>query len=266
MDDKRKLQSIILIIANEIDRICKENDIKYFMDSGTQLGAIRHGGFIPWDDDFDIGMRRSEFERFIDICRKTLNSEQFYLETAEDVGYGFSFAKIHLNKTEIIEDFSKNAKVHRGIFVDIFPYDNIPDFFINRKIFLFKNHILKNMIWIKENYGDEIHRKQFQYKVLKLLGMAVPLAVLKQRREQLIQKYNRIETRCCFTSDYPHNIFQCIWLDDIVRYPFEDTSFLGVRKYDELLQVLYGNYMEIPPIEKRIVHSNYKVDYGPYGS
>ena len=264
MDDKQKLQSVILIIAKEIDRICKENNIKYFMDGGTQLGAIRHGGFIPWDDDFDIGMKRSEFERFLRACQNSLNSEQFYLETDEDDGYGFSFAKIHLNKTMIVEDFSKNAKVHRGIFVDIFPYDNIPNSSINRNIFLFENHVLKNMIWIKENYGDETHRKQVQYKVLKLLGRAVPLTILKRGREHLIQKYNKIETMYCFTSDYPQNIFQSRWLDDIVRYPFEDASFLGVRNYDEFLRILFGNYMELPPVEKRIVHSNHKVDYGPY--
>ena len=264
MDEKQKLQNVILIIAREIDRICRDNNIKYFMDGGTQLGAVRHGGFIPWDDDFDIGMRRSEFKRFLTACRKYLDSEKFYLETVEDAGYGFSFAKIHLNNTEIIENFSKNAKVHRGIFVDIFPYDNIPDSFVKRKFFLLENHVLKNMIWIKENYGDETHRKQFRYKLLKLLGKAVPLPILKQGREHLIQKYNKIETKYCFTSDYPQNVFQSIWLDDVVRYPFEDASFLGVRQYDDFLTTLYGNYMELPPIEKRIVHSNHKVDYGSY--
>lgn len=135
MDEKHRLQGVILIIAREIDRICRDNNIKYFMDGGTQLGAVRHNGFIPWDDDFDIGMRRSEFERFVDVCRISLDSKQFYLETVEDEGYGFSFAKIHLNNTEIVEDFSKNAKAHHGIFVDIFPYDNIPDASLNRKFF-----------------------------------------------------------------------------------------------------------------------------------
>lgn len=80
----------------------------------------------------------------------------------------------------------------------------------------------------------------------------------------MIQKYNKIETKYCFTSDYPQNVFQSIWLDDVVLYPFEDASFLGVRQYDDFLTILYGNYMELPPIEKRIVHSNHKVGYGFY--
>ena len=83
--EKRKLQDTILIIAKEIDKICKENNIDYFMDGGTQLGAIRHKGFIPWDDDFDIGMRRAEFDRFIDVCQQSLNKNRFCLETEKDI-------------------------------------------------------------------------------------------------------------------------------------------------------------------------------------
>ena len=90
--EKRKLQHTILIIAKEIDKICKENNIDYFMDGGTQLGAIRHKGFIPWDDDFDIGMSRAEFDRFIDVCQQSLNKNRFRLETEKDIGYGFAFA------------------------------------------------------------------------------------------------------------------------------------------------------------------------------
>lgn len=147
--EKRKLQDTILIIAKEIDKICKENNIDYFMDGGTQLGAIRHRGFIPWDDDFDIGMKRIEYDRFINVCQQSLNKKKFHLETEEDIGYGFAFAKIHLKGTEIIENFSKNANVDHGIFVDIFPYDNIPDSDLKRTLFLAENHILKNLIWVK---------------------------------------------------------------------------------------------------------------------
>lgn len=264
MDEKHKLQGAILIIAREIDRICRDNNIKYFMDGGTQLGAVRHNGFIPWDDDFDIGMRRSEFERFVEVCRISLDSRQFYLETVEDEGYGFSFAKVHLNNTEIVEDFSKNVKVHHGIFVDVFPYDNLPDASLNRRIFLAENHILKNMIWVKAGYGDDAQKKRMTFKIFNVMSKMIPLSNLKKKRETLIRKYNDRETQYCFTSDYPQNWLQCGWLDDLVQYQFETDMFWGMRNYDEFLHMLYGNYMNLPPIEKRVAHSNYRIIFGPY--
>lgn len=264
MYDKKKLQSVILIIANEIDRICKENNIKYFMDGGTQLGAIRHGGFIPWDDDFDIGMKRNEFQLFLSACESSLDSKQFYLETVEDARYGFSFAKIHLNNTRIIEDFSKDVDVHHGIFVDIFPYDNIPDSNIKRKLFLLKNHILKNLIWVKAGYGDDTQKRLVTYKIFNLISKMFTLSKLKKSREILIRKYNNRETQYCFTSDYPHNLLLCAWLNDLIQYKFETTSFWGVKKYDEFLHTLYGNYMKLPPVGDRVGHSNYRIMFGPY--
>lgn len=264
MKDKEKLQKIILIIAKEVDRICKNNNIEYFLDGGTQLGAVRHKGFIPWDDDFDIGMKRKEFEKFIYACKKELNKSEFYLETSEDTGYAFSFAKIHLNGTCIIEDFSKSADVHHGIFVDIFPYDKLPQNRLNRKLFLFINNLLKNLIWIKLNYGDDFHRKKISYKIFKFLGKALPISLLKRKRNYLIQKYNYTNSDYYFNSDYSKKFISKYWIDDIVDYNFEKYNFKGVKDYDSFLRNLYGNYMNMPPEEERVCHSNYNVDFGKY--
>ena len=262
--EKRKLQDTILIIANEIHRICEDNNIKYFMDGGTQLGAVRHGGFIPWDDYFDIGMERKEYERFIEVCRKDLDKTKYYLETEEDEGYGFAFAKVHLNDTEIIENFSKKAKVHHGIFVDIFPYDNIPDSYISRRIFLVKNHMLKNLIWVKAGYGSEMQRKKMSYVFFDLIGKIFRLDNLKKIRKKLICKYDGKTTVSCFTSDYPRNFLKTSWLSKRIKYQFEQDFFWGLSDYDSFLNMLYGDYMKLPPKEKRVVHSTYKIDFGPY--
>ena len=125
---KKKLQTAILMIAKEIVRLCDENNIPYFINGGTQLGAIRHKGFIPWDDDFDIGMRRADYEKFLKVCEEQLDHNKYFLQTEDtEKNYAFYFAKIQLKGTSIIEDFSKNVQIEHGIFVDIFPYDNIPD-------------------------------------------------------------------------------------------------------------------------------------------
>ena len=125
---KKKLQTAILMIAKEIVRLCDENNIPYFINGGTQLGAVRHKGFIPWDDDFDIGMRRADYEKFLKVCEEQLDHNKYFLQTEDtEKNYDFYFAKIQLKVTSIIEDFSKNVQIEHGIFVDIFPYDNIPD-------------------------------------------------------------------------------------------------------------------------------------------
>ena len=96
------------------------------------------------------------------------------------------------------------------------------------------------------------------------MSKMIPLSNLKKKRETLIRKYNDRETQYCFTSDYPQNWLQCGWLDDLVQYQFETDMFWGMRNYDEFLHMLYGNYMNLPPIEKRVAHSNYRIVFGPY--
>ena len=263
-EQKNKLQKTILIIAVEIDRICKENGIQYDMDGGTLLGSIRHKGFIPWDDDFDIGMKRNEYERFLRVCDKQLDKELFTLQTINVKDYAFAFAKIHLNGTRIIEDFSNNVNVHHGIFVDVFPFDNLPDNLFIRRLFLFRNHLLKNLIWIKCGYGVESQKRKLSYRLLKFLGKPISVTRLKNAREKLLNKYNDRQTDECFTSDYPMYHLKNKWFQSIIDLPFEDKTFPGFKDFDAYLTTVFGNYMELPPENKRRVHTNQKVDFGHY--
>src|SRR5690554_5979187 len=144
-----KVHKVQLEIANEVKRICEKNNIKYFMIAGTLLGAVRHRGFIPWDDDLDIGMLRNDYKRFIELAAKELN-DTYYLETwYTSSGYGMPFAKIRKNDTRYIEKSSKDVKCHPGIFIDIFPFDNVP----NNKVLR-----LINEYWLKF----------YQYLILEL--------------------------------------------------------------------------------------------------
>lgn len=123
----RKLQLVELEIANEIKRVCVENNIKYFLESGTLLGAVRHGGFIPWDDDMDIGMMRDEYEKFLKIAPEKLSSE-FILQTwKNEKDYSLTFAKVRKLDTIFLEYEFKDSSMHNGIWVDIFPYDSVPE-------------------------------------------------------------------------------------------------------------------------------------------
>ena len=129
-----KVHLVQLEIANEVKKICENYKIKYFLIAGTLLGAVRHRGFIPWDDDLDMGMLRKDYIKFLKIARKELD-DKYYLESWKVAsGYGLPFTKIRMNGTKYIERNSKDVNCHLGIFIDIFPFDNVPDNKVQRLI------------------------------------------------------------------------------------------------------------------------------------
>lgn len=162
-DTLRKVQLTLLEIAKEVKRVCDENDIKYYLDSGTLLGAVRHSGFIPWDDDFDIGMMREEYDRFCKIAPFALNSN-YYLQTWEnDEKYAVPFAKVR-KKNTIYRENKANPNLNNGFYVDIFPYDNAP-VSLDSKVKLMKNLSgIERLILMKCNYQPWQEQQKLNYK------------------------------------------------------------------------------------------------------
>lgn len=113
-------------------------------------------------------------------------------------------------------------------------------------------------------HGSAKQKQKGSYFLFSLVGKPFSLKWLKNRRNKLICKYNNRITEYCFTSDYPKNHLRTKWLDNRKQYSFENLAFYGLKDYDSFLRTLYGNYMQLPPPEQRIVHSNYKIDFGPY--
>ena len=118
------MHSLHLILADEVKRICEKHNIRYFMIAGTLLGAVRHKGFIPWDDDMDFGMLRNDYDKFVSVCAAEIDENKFYLQTdKKDKYYTFNFAKLRLCGTKVIESFSFDVQTNQGIYIDIFPID-----------------------------------------------------------------------------------------------------------------------------------------------
>ena len=190
MDSKtlRQLQLVELKILLEIKRICELANINYFLIGGTLLGAVRHGGFIPWDDDIDIGMLRDDYNRFLDVFPQLSNKEYTLGTYNTDRGHVFSFGKIRLNGTQFREPRNEHILDNQGIYVDIFPYDNTPDSKIVRRFHHILLALLETTVTRKYRYRDvrpeSIHGYLFDL-VCRLLAIMVPKDFLISYREKL---------------------------------------------------------------------------------
>ncbi len=266
-----KLHNCQLLIAREIKRICDENNIKYFVIAGTLLGAIRHGGFIPWDDDMDIGMLREDYERFIEIAKKDLK-EDFFLQTTEtDENYGLPFAKILLNDTVLVEATAgSNAK--KGIFVDVFPFDNVPESDEMRENHNKQTYFYKRLLLAKLNYNlcaKNDYVKRVIYFALKIVSTFYSHDKLAQKLENEIIKYNGKQSEDIVNIGgaygYKKETIKAQWVRETVEIPFEDMTISAPVDYIKYLETFYGDYMTPPPEDKRYNrHSVTKLDFGKY--
>lgn len=259
----RKVQLAQLDIGKEIKRVCDENGIKYFLDSGTLLGAIRHKGFIPWDDDMDMGMLREDYERFIEIAPKKLKSEYFLQTWKTDKSYPYAFAKIRKKGTIFIEAVSQKTNAHNEIFVDIFPYDVYPDNETVRTKLMKKIMLLKYSLWMKDGMTPWLRHKSILDRLL-VRAKYVPhyFYALTHSRDAMIAEYEKLmpmynaETSKYYVEQSGGTPFgkwiiptECF--KKFIEVKFEDTMFLVPEKYDLYLKTVYGDYMQLPPVEKR---------------
>lgn len=265
----RILQKLQLKIALEVKRICEKHEIRYFLDCGSMLGAVRHNGFIPWDDDMDIGFLREDYNKFLSVARNELGKE-FCLLTWECPEYPFPYAKVCLKETVYKERIAGNSiATHNNIFIDIFPYDNISDDknirFLNGACRKIISHMLmikcSYRVWVRDGIG-----KKVKFIPLMLLSRFFSKKYLKSVFMKLACQYNDIETYEVGIEDV---ILSCNYkrkdLLSFVEVKFEDELFVIPQEYDAILKIAYGDYMELPPEEKRwIGHDIVKIDFGPY--
>ena len=264
-DYKRKLQLKILDIVKDIDKLCKDNNIEYYIFYGSTLGAIRHKGFIPWDDDFDIGMTYDNYVKFLDVCEKQLDKNKYYVQTPDkEEDYYLSFSKIRDITTTLIEEGNKDINIVRSIYVDVFPLVGCPD---NK----FKEKILK----INRAFMLSANKNIINNKILKNIFNII-LKIFGRKR---ILKYT---TKRCFKYDCNSSKYWVSITDgdgyeqnkmskEIYGKPkyidFENTKLPVPEKTDEYLKSIYGNYMEIPSKEqiKAREHTPYFLDFNmPY--
>lgn len=274
-EDLRMLQLTQLEILNEVDRICKLHNIKYYLDSGTLLGAIRHKGFIPWDDDLDICMLRNDYIKFQSVVESECFNDKYEFQCwHNDKYYGLPFGKmLKKNSTFVCKD-NEFTKAKKKIFIDIFPVDCIPDNKWNRIFQKISLDILSRGIKAKLNYspwnnknGVDIKKKSC-FNIIKLLLIPIPSTTLVNLYEKISTYYN--SGKCHLLGwNSPEKWGEITSIaslfDKTELVPFENDLFPAFADYDLYLKSLYGNYHELPPLEKREnVHNSIIVNFDNY--
>ena len=261
--DIKEIQKISLDILKYIDKVCKENNIQYFLAGGTALGAVRHKGFIPWDDDIDLMMTRPNYEKFLEVMDKTEHPQYKALYCDEKFpNYFYGFTKVVDLSTELHEATYITCD-QLGIFVDIFPIDGAPK--NAEKIIKQYNRIksLLNIASLKSFLPSTKGKlknicKLIIYPFIKLFGWKL----WHKKRVNLIKKcdFNKCEHSTIYEGMYklkeimPKSIY-----DDVIYVQFEDDKFPILKDYDKYLSSIYGDYMTPPPKEKQITHHDFKI-------
>lgn len=268
MYDLRKLQLCQLDIALDIRDICERHGIPYFLIGGTLLGAVRHGGFIPWDDDLDIGFLRKDYEHFIKVCKDDLPDRLFLQTWDTDENYGFPFGKVMLRGTVFRQTVFGETKAHDMIFVDIFPYDNLAVNLLRRKYQFILVAVMGKLLLYKQGYdiGKESDHKLL-HKVLKSSSHLFSKDILK-RIIQYAQTMSNVEKTEKVISFYDA-VCDREWMDiagaSIEKMIFEGYEFNVPVGWDQLLKNTYGDYMQLPPeSERNGKHTATIVDMGKY--
>ena len=272
----RKVQLLQLKIGKEVKRICDKYNIDYILDSGTLLGAVRHGGFIPWDDDMDIAMTRENYSRFIEAAKSDLG-EEFFLQTWDtDKNYPMPFAKIRLNGTRYIENVFEKAQMHQGIYVDIFPYDVWPESKSKQKRIWRKRLYLQSMIMMKCHYLKFKSDAAWKYFLKAIMFTFIKFFSLFHSKKSLIDKYigmtskyNALKSEELYEQTvnfkFGYWVVPKVCLHETSEIPFEDTKFKCPKDYDKYLSTVYGDYMTPPPESKRTKgHGIIEVNFGIY--
>ncbi len=254
----RQMQLVQLEMLVEVDRICRKYDIKYSLDGGTLLGAVRHNGFIPWDDDIDLIMERAEYEKFYALCEKELDEERFFLqEHRTDPYYCVGYPRLRRKHTTYLRAGHEHMKYQTGIFIDIFVLDGVPDNKLIRPIHRFWCFCLRKMLWAES--GKVIHDKAIMRKWYKVLSLISKDWVFN-RISGLSKRYSQRQTELVSHLTHPYPSRECLYgiprnlLNEYTEVIFEGSKFIAVKEYKRYLSMLYGDYMKLPPKEKQRVH------------
>ena len=271
----RKLQKVELEILKEADRVCKLLNIDYYLIGGTLLGAVRHGGFIPWDNDIDIAMKRDDYEAFRKYWEKENSGKYFYQDYKTEQHHTQEHALLRLKGTHMQFVYHQTDKYSiqcDGIFLDIFPLDYAPTTSRKQKAQQRKIKALSNLVQAKisRNYYGTGKLKYAVKKILAVFLKPVPFKYLHKKIEKVMIKYNHTDSPYLVSMASHYSYKKQLMLSEVYGKPkkikFEGLDFSAPEQTDVYLKQIYGDYMKLPSEESRHreMDSVVIVDYGAY--
>ena len=264
MSDLRHLQLVILGIAKDIDAFCTAHHIQYSLNGGSAIGAVRHQGFIPWDDDFDLQMTADNYRRFVELARNEFNNDKYYFEEGLR-DWPLDFCKIKLKGTVFGEEECYAGKDNmRGIFVDVFRVDTAAPTTCGR---LVQHACCKaRSAYLLKQRGYK--SASLPKKIVMAIASLQKLTPIRKFIEHQVFKYDGKDTGfvglLTDNTHYPNCFFPAAIFKETTRVKFEDTTFSMLKDYDAYLTQLFGDYMQLPPEDKRQNPHLINVDFGKY--
>lgn len=269
MDTVKLIRAAQIDLLNEVKRICQKNGIDYFLSEGTLIGAIRHNGFIPWDDDIDVAMLRENYDRFQEACKTDLDPDYVLLDWHTDPNSPLPFMKLKIKGTHYREEIMAKSDADDAIFIDIFPLDNVPESSKLRKKQKQRTNVIFKIILVRCGYdlAQGSFPKKLIYTTLNLLSRIRSVGSWKKAYEKAEMRYNSQKTtHVDLVFSRLHGRFsQRRIVEDLSEHVFENGVYAVPRDYDTYLRRIYGDYMQLPPEDQQVgLHAVYQIDLGSY--
>lgn len=255
-DVLRTIQALATDILAAFILICHRHELRYFAIGGTCLGAVRHKGFIPWDDDIDVGMPRRDYNKFVEIAQDELPAHYFLQNYKTEPEYLLNNSKIRDNNTTFIETTISHMNMHHGIYIDIYPLDGVPADKLTLRILEYKVKSLDFGIY--GHYIDDVRQLKLRSRVMRFImkKMYTPFE-LHKKRDSMAAKYDydQCDMVCSYFSGLTaRKIVPREYFGAGTNMQFENLQVVVPSQYDKYLTRAYGDYMTPPPKEKQITH------------
>lgn len=261
--DIREVQEVQLEILKEFDRICRSNNIRYQLFGGTLLGAIRHKGFIPWDDDIDVCLLRVDYDRLLKVCLKELDEKFFLQNYKTDKNYPLQFSKIRKKNTLFLEGSLSELDINHGVYIDIFPLDKVRPGSLIGKVQQRSLEIVQKIdrSRIKEMCKSNNKLIMLSRLIIHRILKIIPISLTHKVKDGIACNFNdeSADTITHLTNNvtkerYYKYMMSVSDFENIIYYEFEEGKYPIPLEFDNVLKKLYGNYKELPPNNMREPH------------
>lgn len=261
----KKLHKVDVDILKEVVSICDKNNLKYYIIGGTLLGAVRHKGFIPWDDDIDLGIPRDDYEKFLNLAPKYLSQNLKIVNYKTDSNYQYYITRVLDMDTKVVETRIKNENKYTHASIDIFPLDGSPNNPLGRKVYYFKVMILRGLMSLcYKDSIDQDRKRSIKERMLLYIMTRIPIEKIlnpnkiKNRIDRVMKSYKVRDSDSigCLMGAYrtnemaPKRIY-----GKGAFYEFEGLKLRGPEYSNDFLNIIYGTtYMQLPPVNERKTH------------